>query len=794
MPVIRDSNNLNSYSESNNGSSNNFDKKISKKLDLLDQKMDGLYKDIYISRPDNKKNLYNVFDRLDDVIDQIQDDSVNVSGMTELLRRLDGKNSSNVNKLMNDVGDLFNDQNLINSLFMNTDIHRYISSQNYQYDMICRYLPKLQDALEIKRDNVLCSDNLSKDFVNPKSRKTNKEELEKFSNNTARLEKEYEITKFFEKTYMNVSKYGEDFIYIIPYNVAFERLLKRQNYRKNSARLGQISFYESGSAIAGSSTNDTIVCVSENYTESKEYKTFKESMQFKEDKTDNSKFKGFSVNLHFNDTNIINEVANDRVVLENIQELDKFRSLAAVFESNLSGDLSKQMEEINDQNDKLSSAASDGLIIPGNLDKDPNKIDKNMLGAVVERIPRQNIIPIYIGKICIGYYHFEFKEHEGACGFCGSQHHMTPGVSNAASYAYEMNEQQQDLAVKYIASRMSTAIDTRFINANKDIKEEIYMILKYNEKFDIARSNDVGVTFIPAEDIVHCYFDINEDTHRGISDLEKSVTPGMLYILLYLTDIIGKITRSTDKRIYYVKQNVETNVARTMMNVVQQIKKGNMGMRQIESMNNILNIVGKYNDFIIPMGQSGDPPIQFEIMNGQDIRTPTEIMEKMEEMAVNGTGVPFEMLNSTYQQDFAIRFSMSNTRFLKSVNTRQRDTERFFSKIYTKIYNYEFKENNSFISIILPPPIYLTIQNNQQLMDNISQQADKIVDLELVNEPDEVKQEFKKIFARNILASYMDFNQVERYKMMAKVNVEANKQVEVDSKLDDDVSSMDDDF
>ena len=53
-----------------------------------------------------------------------------------------------------------------------------------------------------------------------------------------------------------------------------------------------------------------------------------------------------------------------------------------------------------------------------------------------------------------------------------------------------------------------------------------------------------------------------------------------------------------------------------------------MGMRQIESMNNILNIVGKYNDYIIPMGQSGDPPIQFEVMQGQDIQTPTEIMDK----------------------------------------------------------------------------------------------------------------------------------------------------------------------
>ena len=147
-------------------------------------------------------------------------------------------------------------------------------------------------------------------------------------------------------------------------------------------------------------------------------------------------------------------------------------------------------------------------------------------------------------------------------------------LGNGSKTQYDMTEQQEELMIRYISSRISSAIDTKFINANKDLKEEIYAILSYNEKFDISRSNDIGITFIPAEDMVHCYFKLDEHTHRGISDLQRAVTPGMLYILLYLTDIIGKISRSNDKRVYYVKQNVETNVAKTMMNVVQQIKKG----------------------------------------------------------------------------------------------------------------------------------------------------------------------------------------------------------------------------
>ena len=788
MPIIRNYNRRIDNSTVVNESDKSQDdpvrssRKINRKLDLLDQKMDGLYKNIYITRPDNRKNLDDILNQLDDAIDVIQQDNVNISGMSELMRRLDNTSGSNVDRLMNSVGELFNDQNLINTLFANDEIHKYIASQNYQYDMICRYLPKLLDALEIKRDNVLSADNFSKEFINPKSSRTNKIELEKFSSNTKKIEREYEISKFLEKSYMNTSKYGEDFVYVVPYHVAFERIIRRTNYRKNNARLGQVSFYESETVAK---PNASQVCIKENYTETNDFKKYKKSVEESFGSINlPSQYKGTEVTLHFNDLNIIPETVNERVVLKSRKDMERFQSMMSIYESSHSvveeKSLMDQFAEIDKKNNRIgNSEPMDGLIIPGELTRDPDKIDKNMLGAVLERLPRENVIPIYIGKVCLGYYYLEFREDKSACGFCGG-HHMTPGISNANNFAFEMSQDQQELAIRYIASKISASIDTHFINANKDLKEEIYAVLRYNEQFDLSRSNDIGVTFIPAEDIVHCYFEMDEDTHRGISDLAKSVIPAMLYILLYLTDIIGKITRSTDKRIYYVKQNVETNVARTMMNVVQQIKKGNMGMRQIESMNNILNVIGKYNDFIIPMGQSGDPPISFEVMQGQDIQTPTDIMEKMEESAVNPI-VPFEMLNSTYSQDFAIRFSMSNSRFLKSINTRQRDTETFFSKIYTKVYNYEFGETNSYIQIILPPPIYLTLSNNQQLMDNATQQADKIIEVEFTSEDsDELKAEFKRIYIRNILSTYLDFNSIERYRSAAKVNLEARKAAQVE--------------
>jgi hypothetical protein len=507
-----------------------------------------------------------------------------VAGMSELIRRIDKKQNTSTSQLMDSVTDLFTDQNLIGVLASNDTIHRYLAAENYTYDLICKYLPKLKLALEIKRDNVLCSDNFSKEFINPQSNKSAKNEAQKFAVNAKKLERKYQFSDFLDKTYMNVSKYGEDFIYIVPYTIAFKRIIKQTNRR---AMTGNI--YAGNLNILGESYGydpKSLQVVSEGFTMSKDFKDYIDTLsEFDESAANfykNNKVDGAGVNLYFNDTGAIQSSLHEYTTVHEISQLSKFRSMSSLYESTVvkeESDLERKYKEVNDKNNGLTKAAknlySDGLILPDQLEaRDPDKIDDKFTGAVVERIPRENIIPVYMGNICFGYYHLEFAKDSTACGYCGGHHTGMPGLSNYGMFARENDEKQEELMLRYISAKISTAIDTHFINANKDLKEEIYAILHYNEQFDISKTNNIGVTFIPADDIVHCFFEQDEYTHRGISDLKDSIVPAMLYILLYLTDIIGKITRSTDKRVYYVKQNVEQNIARTMMNVVKQIKKG----------------------------------------------------------------------------------------------------------------------------------------------------------------------------------------------------------------------------
>ena len=546
----------------NDGNSARQSRSINKKINILDKKVDSLYKDIYTTRTDNKRNIDSILNSIDDTIDKLQGIDNGASGMTELLRRVDGESRTNTERMMSSVRDLFSNENILGNIVMNDDTHRFIKAQNYNFDLICKYLPRLQAALDIKKDNVLCADSFEREFLMPQSPSILKDNIDKFNFNADKLEKEYDLSNFLEETYDRTSKYGEDFIYIVPYSEAFKRLLKKSK----QAQISGLGLSPSATLFEGYIEDTALV---DDFTKTKQFISFAESIDGEAGAEAKIALKNMpelgGVNLFFNETPVLQNVVEDYIILDEATSRDSNGGLTSVFNDIIAKRGRMPMS--------LSGISNDGLVLDKSLDRDPDKIDKNMIGAVLERLPRENVIPLYIGKKCIGYYYVEFADDPTACGFCGG-HHATPGLSNANKYHYEMSEAQQELAMRYIAAHIAQSIDTKFINANKDLKEEIYAVLRYNEKFDISRTNNIGVSFIPAENIVHSYFKMDWNTHRGISDLQNALVPAMLYILLYLTDIIGRITRSNDKRVYYVKQNVEQNVARTMMNVVAQIKKG----------------------------------------------------------------------------------------------------------------------------------------------------------------------------------------------------------------------------
>ena len=250
-------------------------------------------------------------------------------------------------------------------------------------------------------------------------------------------------------------------------------------------------------------------------------------------------------------------------------------------------------------------------------------------------------------------------------------------------------------------------------------------------------------------------------------------------IMLDTTTTIGAVTRGQDRRVYYVKNTVDTNVAKTLLNVVSQIKKGNFGIRQIESINNILGILGKFNDFVIPVGPSGDPPITFDIMQGQQFEFPTDLYQKLEENAVSSIGVPLEAVNGSSNMDFAIQYTMTNIRLLRDVIERQAKVQRFSEKIINKLYNCEF-EDNAEIDITLPIPSFLVITQGTQLIQNTTGYIDALADMVMAGKPDEERNMFRQEMLFEMIPTYIDAGMIERVKNKIAIQTAIDKSMPED--------------
>ena len=762
----------------NDNNSNPSLRNINKQLNNINDKMDDMYQRTYATRSDNKNDLDRINNDINNSVDDLLDkvNGQDTSDISELYRRLQRKGGDvGINDVQKELEGMASDNSVINSIDME-NVQKYIQSEDYQYDLICKYMPKLEDAIEIKKDNVLSSDNFTKDFINAVPNKSDKDFLQVFSSRATNIKAKYKVEDLFEEMFYETCKYGEYFLYHVPYKTAYDRLLKRRNAPiRNESAIGK-----------NDNTSEVKTVIFEASKIDDELSKNLSDIFIKEKISKEAK-----VTLQLDPYEIIPDA------IEEVQNISKaYSKTDSLTESYLKESSIKEDSSYTYQNnfnmgtskngslefDEL--APNDGFVTNNGDDK--IKV-KEIAGSVIHRIPRENIIPCYIGDYCIGYYYFNIVNNFVTEQVIqGSQYNSLIGTQKIEDTDLD---RENDMLIGHIAASIAKAIDAKFINSNSDLKEEIYAILRYNDKFNAAEGvNTVTVSFLPASDVTHFYFKMDKVTHRGISDLKKAVVPAMLYCLLYLTDIISKVSRSQDKRVYYVKQNVETNVARTMLNVIGQIKKGNMGMRQLENMNTIFNVIGKYNDFIIPTNQSGEAPIQFEVMQGQQTDTPTDLMNLMEEAAVSSTDVPLEFVQSVSQVDYATRFTMSNSKFLRKVFKRQARCQEVFSLIFRKLYNYEYGANEQSIEVMLPAPAFLSLTNSQQLIDNTKNFASAIADIELGGD-DDLKPEFIKLYMRNALGTYINYDLVDKLKVVAEqtknLNASKNAEIEPEDTSDD---------
>lgn len=768
-------------------------KKTNKKIQNIaanvQDNMDALYRSTYFSTPQANNDIRHLSDEINDNIDRIVSRNQNTIGMPSisvLYTRIYNKNGElNKSGIPADINKMFEDPMMMDDLYSTFMSNRFLKELDTEIDTVCKYMPKLEEALSAKKDSVLSSDHFSKDFLNV--RFPTASDNAKFSQRIDEIKKKYKLQKLAEEMYDDTAKYGEKFVYCVPYNIAIAKLLankpktsmEKPYLRMESAIITEsdidagLKDYTESYMLRMDDRNCTITGTNKDNVFKCDAPTMlKESVEWEgaQKKTVNKPVsildsnQQFNLMIEVNTSGIIDSAVKEATARINAQKRCPSSLKEAFFRTN-SNDISIT-EDRNPQakgnlnvgdtfKTNFSEPVNDGLIGDNGREVDIEKFKPSVPGAVVKFLKREQVIPIYIEESCMGYYYIELRTKDAGDEMMGFRNllgdPMTGMSSDGRANFNNIDSMRQEETIKYVAGQLSQFIDKKFVSANQDLAKEIYEILKYNDLFNTPSMDLIKVTFVPPEDIYHSYFKFDHDSHRGISDLAKGLIPAKLYSSLYITNSIGIMTRGQDKRVYRVRQSVDTNIAQQLMNVINQIKMGNFGIRQFNSINTILNITGKFNDFVIPMSAANESPIDIDVLQGQQFDVHTDLMDILEEMAINSTEVPIEIIQTRQSVDYASQLSMSSSKFLRTVYKRQERYQEILSPLVSAIYSYEYGERID-LDVTLPPPVFLDMANTNQLVTNTKEFVQSITEYEMQNEQNE---ELKAQYANNLFLHYI---------------------------------------
>ena len=769
--------------------------------------IDDLYKNTYFTNNDNSKYIDSIKRKMDDDLEGLIDKAKAQNGgtnMADLYARTLARNDTDS---LNEIRSALEDETVLADIMDIYSQNALVRDLDREIDTVCKYMPKLDEALDIKKDNVLSADHFNDDAVRISIENVAGAGITNDNNNKSEADgsdlelfaRKYDLEAFRNELYSKTAKYGEQFVYIVPYKRALEKLIARTD---GASLLSEEGILTEESINEGlQSINETL---SFRYTDTDEskLKSFgaQELYDLSESTLSDSSLEGLKSNnieysgldIEINKTGVIPGIiaqeCNMRRIFSETVSLFGEESLGSARNAYLSNSL--YFKNINKKLKKAAqggtlegptSLADDGL---KDLDEPTKASDAEQLeipGAVFEILEHDRVKPIYINNTCLGYYYIEMNDPNGGNAeeqmtFTSTLGGMRPRRTARENEANGGTSTQDNEVLMKIARKISQRIDKKFVNANQDLAKEIYTVLKYNADNN-GKTTKLRISFIPPSDIIHSYFELNKKTHRGVSDIVKSLFPAKLYTCLYISNTIALLTRGYDKRLYHVKQTIDTNITSVLLNVINQIKRSNFNLRQIENMNNIMNVTGRFNDLVIPQNANGESPVSFEIMPGQNVEVKTEFMNMLEEMAVNQTGVSLEMVNSRYQESTATHLTMSNSRFLIKVYARQKLYEPILSAIYTKLYQYEYN-TNSIIKVELPPPIMLNFTNTSQILSMSQELIQNIVQMKFgTTQNEQEKLAFTSLLMEYYYDSFLPMDKINAMADKAKAKTAANKPV-----------------
>lgn len=196
----------------------------------------------------------------------------------------------------------------------------------------------------------------------------------------------------------------------------------------------------------------------------------------------------------------------------------------------------------------------------------------------------------------------------------------------------------------------------------------------------------------------------------------------------------------------------------------------------------MINKIGNGNELFIPVGRSGDRPMETDILSGQEVQLNSELMELLRNSYILGTGVPAAILNYLNEADFAKSIEVANTKFNGRVVNYQLDFNVGIGELYRKILKYstnipEDVIDSIDVSLIQPKGGQNNIKS--EAVGNITTIIDFITKLYFgessSEEGDEIVIRKFSIRLAKLYLPMLNFEEIETELQKAKIDAEEEK-------------------
>lgn len=630
------------------------------------------------------------------------------------------------------------------------------------YRIIHKHIPECANALNIYKDNIMSPDDYTKLIFNITYDKAIDESAKKvINNNIDDLTEKYQIEEKADEiieealllgnSYYAVLSLDDELNYMLDDPIYNNGVLNEDLYGKLSKILSEESTsYDLNDSDVDATTEEKTAlmeCLNLNITEG--------------DK-----------NSSITENSIIKNIINNNVKIGSKKEFLRERL-----------ELLEEQEEKNKEN-KLNDIPDDYLKNDKNSKAKRDNIKMNLNGSVIRHLIPERVVELKIDDICYGYYYAEDAGNVYANStYLGSSIErdspnsasMDPnGTMTGNSLEYkpmgaagqlEVSEQKLRLISDMFLKNISKKIDKKFVKNNKQFKDFIYDLVRQ----DYIIKKGLTLTYFKPDEVIK--FEV-QPVYRDITFFAK------LYLSILTNNLLIKLGRSHDKRIFYVNTGLDAKYEEAINTVIQDVKTKDYRMENLNDFNTILNLSpGRFDDYFMPTF-NGDRPIEIDTLAGMDVDMNNDFVEYLKNSMMSGMSVPRNLIDVTSDVDYARSISAMNANFVRSVIRYQKKLTPAFTTLYQRLYRNEYKYFNdndsneqnvdiSEIRVKFPSPASLSMSNLIEQLQSADQNADYIASQiypTRMDQRDENKKTILKTMIVKDLVPSVDWSKYEEMK------------------------------